>query len=129
MVVGGGGAAGVDGDVLLLGVGHQVRVQARSDDELAPGGNGGVDVGLLRDGSGAYNHLRAGLPHESDGLVRAGGPEGDLRDRDVSGAEGAGQRGRIPLRVFQLDDRDYSDVGDGLVQWVHGDCSSLKYMK
>ena len=44
VVVGGGGAAGEDGDIFLLGVGHQVGVEAGCDNELPAGSDGGVGV-------------------------------------------------------------------------------------
>ena len=78
-----------------------------------------VDLARLRNSSRSDDHLRDGLPHEPDGPVRPGGPEGDLRHRHSAGAQGFGQRRRVPLRIAQLDDRHHADLGYRFVHGVH----------
>ncbi len=46
MVIGGGSAAGVNGNVLLLAVGDQFRVKAGEDDKLSAGLDGQINLFL-----------------------------------------------------------------------------------
>ena len=120
MVLGGGGAAGEDGDVLLLGVGDELGIKAGADDEVAAHRNDGVNLRGGGDGAGADEHIGAGFLHELDGLVSAGSAEGDLRHGDVARAESLRKTDRVALGIVELDDRHHADGADLLIHGIHG---------
>ena len=125
MILAGRGAAGENGDVLLLGVGYQLGIKAGSHDELAARGDDLVDLLGVGHGARADDHLRAGFLHKFDGDVGAGRAEGDLGHTDAARAQGFAQGGRVSLRMVELDDRHNADLGNGGIHCIH-DCTLLK---
>ena len=120
VVIGRGGAAREHVDAHLLAVFDQLGIHARGDDELRARGHGLIHLPGGEHGARADQHFGELLAHGLDGDGRARGAEGDLGHRHAARDQRLGQRRRVALGVVQLDDRHHADLGNALLQIIHG---------